>query len=528
MKKLIFKSKEWISGKNLFFLALLSVMFAVTACSSDDDSDEITDETTEETSTDSSSDSITISKTNTNSTAEGDTDNAAEDEDDLIANSTFSTVVYIKYSGTSVTVTNPLEDAGVSVAIDGADVTVSATVSEVAYEVSGTTTAGSLKIYSEKKFKLTLNDATIASSDGPAINIQSSKRVFVVLPSGTSNSLTDSSSYENIPNDEDAKAAFFSEGQLVFSGTGSLTVAGKYKHGIASDDYIRIIEGNITVSEAVKDGIHTNDAFIADGGTIAVTATSDGIEAEEGYIVINDGTFTLNVGDDGIAASYDTDDTIDPYATINGGTFVINTSEGEGIESKSSLTINDGDFEITTYDDGLNAASAIYINGGYLYVKSSTNDAIDSNGILTVTGGYTVAIGASSPEASFDCDRNTFKITGGTMIGIAGDSSTPTSNVAEQYVVLLGSGSANKIINIQDGDGNEALTFLVPSSYTKLIYSSAKLKANTTYYVYTGGSVTDGTSFNGLYTAGTYSGGSKSSTSFTTGSYVTNLAGNGR
>ncbi|MDO5608543.1 MAG: carbohydrate-binding domain-containing protein [Capnocytophaga sp.] len=526
-------SKSSSYNWNKLFVALLAMTMVVSlsACSSDDD-ETVTDGTetgtntgtsTNTSTTTGSSSSITITDTNTSGTAEGGSQ-TAENEDDLIANSTFSSVVKIVYSGTSATVTNPLDGNGVTVTTNGGDVTVNATVAAVEYELSGTTTSGSFKIYSDKKFKLTLNGVSITNNDGPAINIQSGKRVFVVLNSGTTNSLTDSASYST-PSDEDAKGTFFSEGQLIFSGTGALNVAGKYKHGIVSDDYVRVIEGNITVTEAVSDAIHANDAFIADGGTLNLKASSDGIDADKGYIVINGGNFTINVADDGIAASYDTDTTIDPYVTINGGTFNIKTAGGEGIESKSTLTINDGDITINAYDDGINATSAIFINGGNIYIKSSTNDAVDSNGTLTITGGRIVAIGASSPEAAFDNDNNTFKITGGTLIGIGGSSSTPTASASTQRSVLLGGYSANTIVNIQDASGNEALTFLVPSSYTTMLYSSAKLQANTTYTVYTGGSVSGGTSFNGLYTAGTYSGGTKSSTSFTTSSMVTSVGG---
>lgn len=153
---------------------------------------------------------------------------------------------------------------------------------------------------------------------------------------------------------------------------------------------------------------------------------SDGIEAEEGFIVINNGIFNITCDDDGIAASYEEGDAaIDPYVVINGGTFNIKTTEGEGIESKSSLTINKGKLTINTKDDALNAGKSIVINGGDIYCVSTGNDAIDSNGTITVTGGTVVAIGANSPEGSFDCDGNTFKITGGFLLGMGGTTSSP-------------------------------------------------------------------------------------------------------
>lgn len=468
--------------------------------------------------------SVAIQDVSTVTTAaEGNTDDASN-ADDLLENSSFTATVAIAF-GTTTTVSNPLSSNGVTITQSGDDITITSAVKEVAYEISGTTGNGSVKIYSDNKFKLTLNGTNITSSNGPAINIQSKKRSFIVLADNTTNALTDGTLYAT--STEDMKGTIFSEGQMIFSGSGSLTVKGNYKHAIASDDYIRIRSGNITISGAVKDGIHTNDAFIADGGTLNITAASDGIECEEGYIVINGGDFTIQSGDDGIAASYDTDNTIDPYVTINSGTFNITTTKGEGIESKSTLTINEGTLNIKTYDDGLNAGKYIYINGGTHYVYSSNNDAIDSNGPMTITGGTTIAVGAGTPEEGFDCDNNTFKITGGIIVGIGGATSMPTANVSTQRSVRLGGGTANQLVHIEATDGSaEALTFLIPRTYTTMLFSSPKLKSGTSYTVYTGGAVTGSADLNGLYTSGTYSkDNATAGTTFTTSSMVTTAGG---
>lgn len=510
--------------KKAGILAVVAAIFA--ACSSDDENDITT--STED--VESTSEDVVITSTNSTGTAEGDTDNTGADEDDLVENATFEYTVQIAFSETSATITNPVPD-DVVITQDGADVTVNSSISEVAYEVSGTTTDGMLKMYSDKKYKLTLSDLSITNPDGPAINIQSSKTIFVVLE-GTNN-LTDASSYSNIPDDEDAKAAFFSEGQLVFSGSGALNVAGNYKHGIASDDYIRVINGTITVTEAASDGLHTNDYIIVDGGTLNLTADSDGMDCEEGYIIINDGTFTINAVDDGIAASYDIDeeeepdDTITPNVTINGGDIVITTSEGEGMESKGMMTINDGSININAYDDGINAIGHLYINGGNTYVYAKLNDAVDSNTGITVSGGTTIAISVrvDEPDGSFDCDDDSFKITGGTILGLALNTSFPTESESTQNTVIFDGVSANTLLNIQSEDGTEALTYEVPYSVITTIYSNAKLETGETYKIYTGGSVSNGTEVNGLYTSGTYSGGTYTGDSFTINGTVTQIGG---
>lgn len=505
-----------IQGISLGIAKILFVVLLV-SCSTEKE-DEIIGETGNgDTSASVIIDSTTVSK----GTIEGNTGTAAND-DDILANSTFSTTVTIDF-GNTVTINNPLAESGVTVTETNGDVVITSAASEVAYELSGTTSNGSVKIYSEKKYKLILNGVNITNTDGPAINLQSGKRAFLVLADNSTNSLADGITY-TASGEEDMKATLFSEGQLIVSGNGILNVKGNYKHAICSDEYLRIVSGNITVTSAKSDGIHTNDAFISDGGAVTITSSGDGIQVEEGYIVINNGTFDINVADKGIAASWDTDATIDPYLTINGGTITVNSSAGEGIESKSILTINNGTVVVKTADDGLNAGTFIYINGGNIYAFSSSNDGIDSNGQITVTGGKVVSVGAGSPEEGFDCDRNTFKITGGILVGIGGATSSPTASVSTQASVILGGGTASQMVSIQSSEGAETLTFLVPRTYSTMLFSSPKLKVSNTYKIFTGGSVAGGNGFNGLYTSGTYSGGTQSST-FTTSSMVTKVGG---
>ncbi|MGJ5640945.1 carbohydrate-binding domain-containing protein [Formosa sp. S-31] len=508
--------------KKIKGLILVASLICLSGCSSDDDvnSEDSTDQT--------EALEVTITETNASGTPEGDVSSIGADEDDLVENASFEYTVKIDFSENAATISNPVSGNGVEVTQEEGKVTVVSAVSGVAYEISGSTNDGALKIYSDKKFKLSLKDASITNNEGPAINVQSSKTVFVILEG--ENAVSDAASYSNIPEDEDAKAAFFSEGQLVFSGTGSLNVAGKYKHGIVSDDYIRVRSGEINITEAVKDGIHTNDYLIVDGGTLNIVASSDGIDCEEGYIIVNDGTFNLDVADDGIVASYDITDesepdtSITPNVTINGGTFNINTFEGEGIESKGILTINDGTFEINAEDDGLNAIGNLYINGGKIYVYSNSNDAIDTNADITITGGTIIAIGSNSPEGGVDADNNTFKITGGTLLGLGGTTTKPTASVSTQNALIFDGINANTLLHIQSEDGLEALTYQIPKSVNTILYSSAKLESDVTYNIYSGGSVSNGTEFQGLYISGSYSGGTSFS-KFTVNATVTQIGG---
>jgi hypothetical protein len=214
--------------------------------------------------------------------------------------------------------------------------------------------------------------------------------------------------------------------------------------------------------------------------------------------------------------------------TINGGTVLVRATGGEGsegIESKSVLTVNDGMIAALCYDDCMNASNSIVINGGSIYCYSSGNDGIDSNGTLTITGGVVIASGTTSPEDGFDCDQNTFKITGGIVLGIGGGTSTPTSSVCTQRSVIYGgSGSNGEILNIQSADGTNVLTYQIPRNYSQmtLLFSSPNLASGGSYTISKGGSVSGGSEFFGLYTGSSYSGGTQAAT-FTAGSMVTQV-----
>ena len=308
------------------------------------------------------------------------------------------------------------------------------------YEVSGSCDDGALLIFSEKKFKLTLNNLSLKSNNWPAINIQSGKRCFVVM-NGES-SLTGAAGIMKLGEDFkdlDAKATLFSEGELIFSGNGELKVIGNAQHAICSDDYVRILNGKLTVLGAQSDGIHANDSVFINGGTIDITSKANGIQCEKGFIYVNDGTTNITSGKTGIRADYkdfseDSSLIEQPFVLIEKGTVKIETAElkGHGIESGSHLLITGGEVTIATKG---NSAKGL---------KSGTNkdSTVKGDIVIAKTAKVNITVSGSSNAAIAVKSEAGIYLRGGFLEAVA-DGSGGMGLSANENVVI--SGGDNKV-----------------------------------------------------------------------------------
>ena len=339
------------------------------------------------------------------------TDENDESYEDYVENSSFSETVSIVYTDNEATVST-LPD-GVEATVDGAGVIINSTIKGVAYELKGSSSNGYFKIYSEKKFHLTLNGVSLTNPTGAPINIQSGKRVFVTLADGTSNSLVDGTSY-NTPDDEDEKGTFFSEGQLIFNGKGSLEVTGNKKHGIVSDDYIRFRTGtNIYITASNGHGIKANDYVAIGGGVlnIEVSGTAKKGISSDGYVLVSGGRTTILTSGDG---EYDEDEDdvsgaagikADLYFQMEGGQLNIKSTGagGKGINTDGEIIINDGDIQVITTGQtftyssdldskakGIKSDTDVTVNGGTIKIKATGgegSEGLEAKGVMNINGG---------------------------------------------------------------------------------------------------------------------------------------------
>ncbi|MCF0159441.1 MAG: carbohydrate-binding domain-containing protein, partial [Bacteroidaceae bacterium] len=357
-------------------------------------------------------------------------DVVGNDKDFYHEKNNFSTQVVVEYNGNNATATTSSPD--IICLIEDAHVVVDMlthSVQNVNIILRGQTENGSLKIYGEKKFMLTLEGVDITSQNGPAINSQCKKRMFVHLVEGTVNSLKDNASYADdfyymdsvSAKDEDRKGCFFSEGNLIFSGTGVLKVAGLKKHGIATDGYFWMRPGvTIAVTEAQKNAIHVKGdmedgiGVTINGGLLYTNVKSEagkGIKCDQ-MVDINGGELQLNTT--GISV-YDEEeeDTSSPSCikadgnvSIRNGKLTLKSTGtgGKGISTDANLYISGGETTITTTGGkytysteltsspkGIKADGDILISGGKVNIcvtgKSDGSEGLESKANLTISDG---------------------------------------------------------------------------------------------------------------------------------------------
>ncbi len=458
-------------------------------------------------------------------------------DDDNVANTTFARTVKVAFSGGGATVTGATADF--TVVTDGAGVTITNNGSEaVIYELSGTSTDGYFKLYSTKKQEILLNGLTLTNKKGAAINNQSHKRTFVVVK-GT-NTLADGASYTQTPSDEDEKAAFFSEGQLVFSGDGTLTVNATGKAGITSDDYVRFMAApTVKVTSSAGHGVRGKESIIVSDGTVDVNVSGTGKKgfSSDTLVYIGGGVTTikttgsagevdgeltgvagikadlrfemvdgvLNVTSTGTGAKGISGDNV---AYFKGGTVTVNvTGANYGTSSSGGFGPGGGhggwpgggqgsssSSDNSVASKGIKFDGNLYISGGKVTAKSAKHEAIEAKGVIQVTGGEVYAY---SIDDAINAGGD-FTIDGGAVYaqstGNDGLDANGNFYIKGGIVFALGSGGAELAVDANSeaqkklyltGGTVIAVGGLESgATLSQTCWSAGTVKANTAYALY--------------------------------------------
>ena len=219
------------------------------------------------------------------------------------------------------------------------------------------------------------------------------------------------------------------------------------------------------------------EAYIT-GGTIRIIT--------EGNLYYSNGTteshnYTGNT--DNLASAYTSspkgikigykDDTVSPTETygklqISGGDIMVRTSgyNAEGIESKGTLDVTDGQVLVYAYDDGINSTSDLTISGGTVMTASKTNDGIDTNGNMYLKGGTLIAVGGGNAEAGIDAEEShALTITGGTIFGIGGRIDAKFNNCSQAFAVTSGSVAATATVSVASSSSTLGSFTMAPVGY---------------------------------------------------------------
>ena len=264
--------------------------------------------------------------------------------------------------------------------------------------------------------------------------------------------------------DEDSGNVYIEDGTL------TVNVTADAAKGVKCEGDMRISGGNITVKTSgggVWDStklktkasacLGSDGAMTISGGTLSLTSTGAGGKGlnVDGALTIKGGTTTISTSGNAVVASstgtlsvvtssqqldkYESDYKSSPKGIKADGAITISDDAviyvtttgagGEGIESKTSITITGGQTTVNASDDGINASyntstggsGDLTISGGYVFSRSTGNDGIDANGNCYIKGGLVYAIGTGGVEKSIDANTEQGKklyITGGTIIAV--------------------------------------------------------------------------------------------------------------
>ncbi len=263
--------------------------------------------------------------------------------------------------------------------------------------------------------------------------------------------------------------AIHSADYIVFNTGNNVYAKSTANHGVKANDGIFINGGilNVEVSAAAAKGFNSEADIMVNGGRTTVITTGGGVwdtedlEAKGAAGLKADSVFTMNGGElwlkstgsggkginvdqeayfyggstyiitEGSQYSSNNDTAspkgikVDGDLDISGGRIWVRTSgsNGEGIETKSTMNVTGGEVACYAYDDALNAAGDLTISGGYVYAQARTNDGIDANGNCYIKGGFVFAVSAGGAEVAIDANTEGGKklyVQGGTVVALGG------------------------------------------------------------------------------------------------------------
>ena len=297
---------------------------------------------------------------------------------------------------------------GDSISFQGEGVTVgnsTVTITQAGtYVISGNLNNGQIIVDAADTddVRIVLENVNIHSETSAAIYVRNADKLIVTLPSGTTNTLSGGSTYENI-DENNIDGVIFSKDDLTINGEGTLNINANYKHGIVSKNDLNIVGGTFNIN-SVSQALSGKDAVKIYGGVFNIESQGKGIksenvdETEKGNIYITGGEFNLNTVDDALHTS--------GSIVIDEGNFTIKT-EDDGMHADKDLVINGGNINITESYEGLEGYKVV-INGGEINIVSSDDgiNAVNPDNTNTVEVTQETTSNTTTTEATQNTTNN--------------------------------------------------------------------------------------------------------------------------
>lgn len=314
--------------------------------------------------------------------------------------------------------------------------------------------------------------------------------------------------------------------------TGTLS-AGQIRVDLGEDAYsdpnavVELILDGANITCTVAPAILFLNVYECDGGWSAENASAAVDTSNAGAVVILaegsensvNGSHVAKIFKDkeGEKKLWKQDAALYSYMSMNiYGTGTLDlTADNEGMGTELHLSINGGNINIRSQDDGINTnedgVSVTAINGGSVHIIAglgAEGDGIDSNGYLVINGGTVVSSANPASDAGLDSDLGSY-INGGTVIALGStmdwaesDSEQVTMNL--QFASYQDSDCAI-VITREDGGiifaydpGEDEVLGSNVRKYMGAVISSPNLQVNESYLVYLDGKVT-GSDVGGIY-----------------------------
>jgi dockerin type I len=324
---------------------------------------------------------------------------------------------------------------------------------------------------------IVFNGVTITNTKSSVFNGATGRKIVLTLVDGTTNTITDSTTYNYADGEDEPDATFFVKQDLTVNGNGTLNISSNYATALKAKDNLIILGGKLNI-ESVGKAIKGTDSVTIENAEITINVEDDGITTE-GALVINSGTIKMEKVGEGLEAV-----TID----INGGTVDIVASD-DGINARGLIDDSASDEEKEAYGEENQADTYFRITGGTVTVTAA-GDGIDSNGQVYIEGGILYVSGpASGPDVALDYNGKA-TITGGTFISTgvqemfeSFDSSSTQNFINVFYSTAVSGGTE---VKVTDKSGNVVLSYTPTNDFTAVILSSDKLVTGETYTVTAG------------------------------------------